>query len=780
MAIYYFPTNKATDWTDPLAFCNVAYWGSPVRSNSVTNTAFATMTHVANTSQTFDIVFSHDSGNTNIYLDNLSVSEWYADTKTNGGWIASDSWIEPSLKSGMGNCCRFDPSRASPGTNQYIQTPLLTNGLLAFALQYCGGTTNPVSFEVLISHGDPNVFTDKLVSVTNRFNGSGSDYVIYGSQKILDLSTNIYLRFKSTTPAPGILLMDAFDIAPCLVGDTWDINNAAINANPQTYPPGLCQFFGGACYLNSNRTSNVSTNPVDRPDISEMPYVRTPSINGVGEISFWYRNWATSGVVTPARLLVQSAPADAPTNWTTLFTVNNVVNTNDYLFFQSSLYNTTCSLIRICNDDTYTSTVGRVCLDDILVTTPMACSLALSNLVITPPVPLFSDTVNVAADVYHLFLSPTNVSLTAWYGTATNYAGLSTAAVVALPMTCIASNLAAPGRWYRYQTMAPIPSNTIDTFVKYYVSASFDGIHSEVTSPVMHNQFAVVPSWYYPLDALCGTSMAYYIVYSCPTGSVWFNEINYIDQSPGSTTWTNEYVELCGPAGANIRNWRTEILDETGAILASYLITNVFILPDATNGYGFRVLGDIGVPGVAQLLTNTIPDGFMGQNLPRVGGMRLTRSSGIYADRVMYGRDLGWPGFTYIGTDMSTGAVSMALAGDGSNPSQFYWAWSPCTPGSANTWQTFPVQSGENAPPSVLIVAFWVDSNVWIECASTSQWSVTPLYSTNLLDTNSWTGVVPFWTTYPSLSPSNTYTVHFDKPTNSGPYFYTITATNAP
>ena len=39
--------------------------------------------------------------------------------------------------------------------------------------------------------------------------------------------------------------------------------------------------------------------------------------------------------------------------------------------------------------------------------------------------------------------------------------------------------------------------------------------------------------------------------------------------------------------------------------------------------------------------------------------------------------------------------------------------------------------------------------------------------------------LVTFWSTYPTLSASNTFTVHFSPSTNN-PVFYKIVATNAP
>ncbi len=780
LAAYFFPTNRALDQADTTVFRNPAWWGNQIptsQTNVFDKNSFKTTTVVVKTNENFDVILSQDSGSQSLYLDDISVSEWYADTKTNDGWIAANSWIETSGVSGAGNCCRFEPTRSATGVEQSLRTPMLSNGVYTVSFQYCGTTTNPVSFDVLMSEGDPDLFTNKIASITNTFTGTKTDYTYY-AKTLNNNSSNLYLKILSTTPAPGGLLVDDIKITPCSFGDTWDINNAAVNASAQGYVPVLRQFYAGACYLNSNRVSNISTDPADAPNTNEMPYVAAPAMDGIGEISFWYRNWATPpNAVKPARLLIQSTPDGTTPTWTTISIVSNIVNTNDYIFYQTSVHNTNRSIVRICNDDTYTNAVGRVCLDEILITTPMASSLSMSNLVITPAIPLYSNTVAVAVDVSRLFmLAPSNLIMSIDYGTGSSYSAMTNAAFSgALAMSCISTTVTAQGRSYRYATVTPIPSNATDTFVKYAARANFTGYHPEAHSPSSHNNFAVTPTWYNPLPT---TGIAYYVTFSCPTGSVWINEINY---GFSAADKTNEYVELCGTTNLNILGWSLRLVNSATNIYGTYTITNENAFGNSTNGYGFWVLGDSNVPSRSLVFTNAESGG---KNLYEPGGVALLRSCGTYVDAISYGAGsisiLTNAGYTYTAKEILFANSSIYMTG---TVGALKWVYNTSggnhhTPGIINESEWFP-SSTEGQAPAIIITAFLKNTNVWIECTSAALWVPTPWYTSDLLNTNSWTNVSAFATTYPNLSSSNTFTVHFEPPTNN-PVFFKIITTYAP
>ncbi len=761
VAVYLFPTNL---YVDESSFANNAFnWILLTNDVGVFDTNnFASYTLAVNTNVTHDVIFSHDSGDQSIFFDELSVSEWYAETTTNDGWVAVEGWIEPNAKFGNDNCCRFDITRAG-GTNQYLLSPTLSNGINSFSFDYCSATTNTVSFDVQISPDKIN--WTNLMSVTNStFDGTGTNYA--SCSGILQTNATLYLLIRNTTPRPGALLLDNVTVSPFVQGSSWMINNAAIDPSSQTFPPGTRQFYARTCFLNSNRVSNVSGTWPSIPDTNTFPFIQSPMLaSGIGEISFWYRNWSVTSNPAPARLYLQIS-ADS-VNWTTIpgVMVSNIVNTTDYQYFRSSIYDTNSHFVRIYNDDTYASAVGRVCLDDILVTAPMATTLSMSNLVITPPIPLYSNQVDVSVDVYKLFYNPAISGMQVQYGTATNYAGLKTASTSSIPMNCIDTNLNVPGQWYRYKTAYPIPTKSADTFVKYQVTATYTGYHAEVTSPKVNSHFVVTPTWFDPLKDYTN-DLAYYIVLSCPTGAVWINEFNVRDDTAG----TPKYIELCAPFDLNLTNWVVQVYSFAYVPKGTYQISNT-TLANFTNGFGFWLLGDTNTLNRQMTLTNALPT--------PSGGIRLLRPSGICADAVAYGNlyQIGTlldNGFAYSELDDLLSDFPVSLIGSGSGGSEFSWVNAvDFTPGSNNTDQILIGVQPEAIPPTITILALWVNSNVWIRCTSTNNWYPTPWYTTNLKNSASWTNV-PFTST---LTISNA-TINF-APTPT-PSFYKVVATNSP
>ena len=767
--------NGATNWD---AYASPLSWFD-VPGNSLTNPPNSgTKTVVINTNATFDVIFSHANGAQIVTLDNVSVSEWYADSQTNGGWITSEGFIEQrGGGAAAGNlCCKFDITRNSLASDQqYVVSPYLSNGVNSISFSYCGGNTNPESFNLDIRYGAGAWST--LASITN----STTNYTAY-SCSVGTTANNAQLRVRNTTPAPGILLVDDFKISAKIAGMTWGINNASIDETDPATPPSARQFYGAACYLNSNRTANINfADTTNAPDTNATAYLVSPklSMGGIGEISFWYRNWAIPpNPVIPASLYVQTSTKDLPSatnaaDWATVAVLSNVVNTNDYQYCQVGLYDTTSQWIRIYND--ISTNVGRACLDDVLITAPIASSFAMSNLTVSPLIPLYTNTVDVLVDVYQLFLNPTNITLTALYGTATNYAGVTNAALTALPMTCIASNVNTPGRWYRYKTSTPIPTNAIDTFVRYSAKASWGGYNAQVASPTTNFQFATTPTWYNPLYKVYTNNLAYYIVYSCPTGAVWINEFNTDDGNPP----TAQYVELCGPAGTRIGNWQLQVWSDVAVVTALYNVTNSTTLPSTTNGFGFWVIGDTNVSASLrnQTLTNLLPNS---------GGLRLVRSCGTYEYSICFSPNdistLVNTGFVNIGTyddstlDIFYGNQSVGLWGTGSNYQAFAWTSSTylLSPGAMNGGQLLVGTTQNSVPPVITIWSCRVNTNVWIECTRTSGWYNTPWYSTNLLNSNLWTTVASF-TNVPNASND---VLSFTKPTNNTAYFFKVVATN--
>ena len=808
IGVYLFDTNYYPEPAvgDPnyMTFKTVDTWqyGSLVSlTTNISSTNYSTVTVDVNTSCVQDVFFAQTAGTQSLRFASVSVKEWYDEVlQTNSdGWVGSEYWIEPNTIGSYGNACRLDTTRAIYPTNQFILSPRIDNGIKYIEFYYAGAPSlsqNPptniaVNFTVQLTT-DPAVWTNTLDTVSTNFNNtSGINYYRYF--RFLQTSQGgLYVRIKNSTAKPGALLLDRINIPGYATTNDWFINNIALNYMNQTNPPNPRQYFRGAAYLNSTRT-NVSEmgKESEFPDTNTFQQIRTPRLpSGIGEISFRYRNWATNAPVNPAKLVIQAAQnltgATNESDWTTtIATVTNIVNTNDYLYFTTSVYDASNRYIRIYNDDTYTSNVGRVCLDDVLVTYPLASGIAISNLTITPGIPLYSNVVNISADVYHLFLNPTNISLSAFYGTSTNYAGLSNATLSSLPMACVSSNLSVPGKWFRYTTTTPIPANAADTFIRYFAKASFDGYHVEVTSPSTNKSFASYPGWLSPLDKVNGTNQAFYVVLSCPTGSVWINEINVQDLSD---FWDPppKYVELCGLADVNLSKWTIQIMSSGGVTQDVYVITNSFILPNTTNGYGFFVLGDSITTNRNMTLTNSFPtaSSLPTSSLPYEGGIRLIRKSGIYADAVSFAADSSYVtaltvlGFKYAGDDLLSGFGSLSMTGTGGVNNAFIWAnGMNYSIGLINDSQVLTgMNQTYSTPPTINIVAFAIStSNIWVECSGgTNGWSAAPWYSTNLLNTNGWRVTTPFNS---NLTPSNTYQIGFSR-TNLTPCFYKIVVIN--
>lgn len=776
----------STSYMDYKIYDNWRYNTPVAQLSNITNTAFISITNDINTNACSDVILSQVAGTQSLQFASVGVSEWYSEQQqTNSdGWIVSGYWIETNLAAEAGNVCRLDVTRVSSPSSQFIRTPRIDGGIKDIEFMYSGAASTTVnaptninvSFSVDLSTTG-ETWTNTLDTITTNFsNTAGTNFYVY-YRSLQTPQNSLYVRIRNGTAKPGALLIDRIRIPSFAATNDWYVNNVAIEYHEQTSPPWPRQWHRGVAYLNNSRTTNSMATGNEFPDTNSFPQVRTPELTGVGEVSFRYRNWTTNGSVPPAKLVIQSAQTltGSESDWDyTLATLTNIVNTNDYLYYSVSTYAPASRYVRIYNDDRYTSTPGRVCIDDLLVTAPLAASLALSNLTTSPTFPLSSNRVDILIDVVQQFLTPTNITLTALYGTATTYADLLTTPRTSIPMECVYTNTSVPGKLYRYRTVEPIPSNTVDTFVSYAAQASFEGYHAAATSPISNHTFASSPVWLAPLDSINGTNLAYYVVLSSPTGTVWINELNVRDLSTGKP----KYIEVCGPAGVSLHNWSMVIYDSAAATTAVYVVTNLFIFPSATNGFGFWTIGDLNTTNRDMTTTNT---------LPSTGGIRLVRKTGMYADGISYGSSalnaLTNIGLNYIGNDSSTRTAPLSLTGIGSNASSFSWTnWSTFTftPGVVNISQTFPqTVIADYYALTTTIVRLVIDTNVWLECTGTNGWSPSPYFSTNLLSSNNWQAITSYQSTYPSLSTNSTYTLNFTRPTN-GIFFFKITSTNMP
>lgn len=222
----------------------------------------------------------------------------------------------------------------------------------------------------------------------------------------------------------------------------------------------------------------------------------------------------------------------------------------------------------------------------------------------------------------------------------------------------------APGDAYTFYSTETIPTDEFqaDTVFQYCVRVEYTGkfssdVLSEKQGRVRNGFWFDNPSWYAPIDlnAAFGTEeqpVAHAFVFSCTTNVVAFNEFRpWLGYNNHQDT---QFVELIGPEGAKIGGWSIEHFGvENDALSPSFVFyTNVLakgaeFLPanNATTnkGWGTYVLGGSGIEGRQEALfpveseANTSVDQHDHPFLNIPGAMRLRRSMGAYADKIVWG-----------------------------------------------------------------------------------------------------------------------------------------------
>lgn len=646
----------------------------------------------------------------------------------------------------------------------------MSNGIymVGFEAKIPSTSYPPASLDIQITTGAPytNFFTTNTIIITN------TTWMQYNIPVIYETRTPVRLLHTSTN-TEAILYIDNVKISDFVERDErmWYAYNALITSteNAREFEPWYVpENDVKTCYLNNSPTFRT---PPGTKYTNDLAYVQTPKLRrGIGEISFWYRSWETDGN-PPARIIIKASDdwKKAPSLWSNILVINNITNT-DYLFFTTNIYEADYRYLRIyCSTS---PTYARVCLDNILVAQPVGADFEIPRLRTIPTVPVYSNTVRISCDIDSFLLNPSNIHIRAYYKINTNnWANWSSTNYIELDQVTTGYN-------YRtFTSTASIPTQAIDTVVQFYLHCTFDGIFSHKASPKKHKAFKN-PSWYYPVDLnqRLGATNPYYFVFSCSTGVVWVNEINY-KYGVGANT---EYVELCGWAGAIVNNWRLELVDVSQNVYGSYPL-GISAMPSKTNGYGFWVLGDSGWPYKDAVFTNAQ---YNSGHLWNPGAVRIVRSMGAYADYVSYGNG-GYviPRAKYIGYKTSPSLdIPLTLVGTGKLVSMFTWstdAWD-YTVGDINYGQTL-IPPGESMPypPIVLeITRLWMlSTNTWISYNLSGGHLPVPSlwYSTNLLRTN-WYKIIPAGGT----TNSNICTQWFGVPTTQKQHFYRVRATNTP
>lgn len=744
--------------------------------------------------ESFVIIKNLETGEINAVVDELSLSPWRAVTRAdvtapgteetiggvnyvnwtpqqqdewmrlnrNTGWLALEGWVTNSAGS-RGGEVQFDRSRANTNLVQGLITPYLTNNIGSIAFDWRASGIGDVVFAIERTAEGAESTWVPVQTITNA-TLEGSEFLAIRT----DFPGRIRVRVCVGTKLDGVLKIDNLTVRdnPPADDTSWKAYNALITGvgshqvrafEPNT--PGV-----QTAYLNNSATNGTALNEV----LDEhLAYVQTPKVGtGIGEIAFWYRIWNSAG--GPGTISLQVAPsADLPdTQWTTLTNIVVPADQTDYIYYSDSLiYEPDNKVLRI-----YCLPTGnRVCIDNVLMTEPVRAGYEFRTVKLLPEQPVVGQPPGLEVEVGRYIMNPEGIRIfVSW--TNTPYVSLTNGTAVwgytnwwnkTYPRLELVPDEDAP-RIYRLPEESVLPAGNIDDVVQFIVWGTHSEIDLNTHQPIVQDatSFTNAP-WYYPVDLNAISSelnpagmgntgwSPYYFVYSCPPRSVWVNEIQYGYQD-ASRRNNFEFIEIIGPAGASLANWRIEMITVYNDLYQSTNIVPGFTLGNTTNGWGFLVWGDLAVasvlaPGASHML---IPDWSLGDDhILYNGGIKLIRSNGAWEDRVAWGDSAidslaGDGGFRYAG-EIST-AASLALASVGQNPpgssaTNFTWGTAPSTYGTINTYQR--LEELETPPSSFFMVYSAIGPNGMHSVGENplEMFEVAPGDSTNIVYTaNEW------------------------------------------
>ncbi len=603
----------------------------------------------------------------------------------NTGWLVLEGWINTSPGS-KGGEVQFDRSRANTNLVQALITPYLTNNIGSIAFDWRSGGAGQVVFAVERTAAGAESTWIPVLTITNVAS-SGSEFVAIRT----DFPGRIRVRVDGSTVTTGILKIDnliARDNPP--EDDTsWTAYNALITAAQTARAFEPTNPDAQTAYLNNDPTNGV---PVNEVLDEHLAFIQTPKVGtGIGEIAFWYRIWDTAG--GSGTISLQVAPsADTPDEqWKVLTNIVVESTQTDYIYFSNTkIYEPDNKVLRIyCLD-----TGNRVCIDNVLMTEPVRAGYEFRSIILLPEQPVVGQTPGIEVEIGRFIMNPEQIQVYVSYLVGTNQWGYTNWWTSTYGQTYELSN-SAP-RVYRTAEGVTLPAGAIDDVVQFVVW----GVHKDINvlqgdKPIFQGTNAFVnPSWYYPVDlneepVLKAQGWSpYYFVYSCPPGSVWVNEIRYRSLS---SEVNNEFIEIIGPAGASLGNWRLQMVNTANAVRKESVVDPGFMMRNIYNGWGFLVWGDAAVSnGVDHIL---IPDWAIGQiDIFNAGGIRVIRSNGAWEDRVAWGVNaistlVDQQGYTYAGAKLNTNSLSLVTSGEadpGSSADDFVWSLDVASPGMAN------------------------------------------------------------------------------------------------
>lgn len=633
---------------------------------------------------------------------------WY-DSGENNGWAVTEGWVTNSASGALS--VELERSRANPALSQAIYTPLLENGLnfMRFEYKVSGGR----AVYAIERSSEANHTLWETVSVyTNEAGQAGSRHknieVNYPGEQIRG---RIRLLPESDGGAKlsigGITVQDF----PPPDDNSWSAYNAMISSND------LSRVFSGqSCYLNDNYREGIAAGGEDLS--ASIPYVQSPRMpNGVGEIAFMYRPYDN---ISTGKISIALSRTGEEDDWTVVRELD-LTGTSYVKFSDPKIYETSYRYVRlygsINDDDPYSHPLPsrRAAIDNILITEPMRPEYKIRRVSVFPAQPIAGTNVTIEAEIGDVLLNPRGIALYASYFEGDSPWGYTNwwKRLGSVPHVQLHKVGEASSRVYRTEEGEGLPAMTPGATMQYVVW----GVHSEIDASsadviFQDRESFVLPEWYGDADINREKEdegfSPYFLIYSCPPGSVWINEV-WLYRATGSSETGCEYVEICGPAGTDIGGWELRTYPYSSATKPNTVqkIPSGTKLPSDHNGWGFYVIGDDLTPNVDLVAKkkdgvndclSTVQDLFLAQR----GGIELVREGGIVEQRVSSGatasmvNTLVKNGFPYIGSrPLKSIGTSLSLTGTGSAYAytnfygqEYFWNAAANTPGTVNEGQT--------------------------------------------------------------------------------------------
>lgn len=661
-----------------------------------------------------------------------------------GGATPPTDWTFNSILTyeSSGNFGEAVPSLRFDASNDYIITSALVGNPTGITFWAKGQSINAASI-LRIEGTTNNGATWSVVSNMSGFSNSGTIYDVPVANTNFTRLKFTYLkaggnmsfddlRITGATGGGGSQPAQGLYIDNISVTDPIEYRNQNFEEWPTHTSYGEYEFQGWKAVKRAIIDSqNAYDGQVLRLDNSSglSPYIQSPLLSeGIGSISFQYRNWDGSPSIN-AQLQIS---ADG-TNWSTA--QNFAISATNYTLFEKSFNTTTAFAMRIF----LSSGSERALIDNIVVSKPQPAAQLSINASILPSYPYTNDPVHILAN-YAPSYGAYNIGMTSFYRVGTSGAFTAIGMVIT--------------NFVQYGTTNPIPKQTTNTIVQYYVKATFSGPGSDLTSPV-----------YYPPGG--PTNPASYGVPRNAPGSVWINEVKYNDFL--DFFFTVGFVELAGKAGVNVSGWKIDFVQLQNTnflrVIGSYNITNSTYFQDDYDGFGFWVLGNENTTPRQQTLTNNL------YTTPL--GIRLLNEMGYVEQALSFeGSIFGYSRVSGIDLDYYEGLTGLSLTGTGLTYSAFGWTEMVTnTPGEPNRGQIFGLPVVAVTDPPDMFQLTVSNGNIYVfSDGNTNSWNVAPYYVTNIMSTpQNWQPVTPFNN---SATFNGTNVIWFAVPSNGNSYIY--------